>query len=318
MPEWKELWRARKEAKAPASGTGTGSGNAADHRIHEQVAAHKRQRMEAKASTVPVPVVPGGAAGPDPRAQQQEVVARLAQSGFFDDAPGPTPDPPVATAAVPAPTPRASAPSAADQPAGRSGKKPPPPDAQPRPPKPGAAVPEGFFDDQKQDAKARNAMQEYQTRMRDEMAALQLKISEELEAQYEEHQQASATLTMVREMGELQDMAAAHERLEALRLRLEEFQKARGSRPAAEPAVDAGGSESGSDVEAELEAYDWRLKASVGRPTRSTEPAARVVEVNGAVIPAPLKEEGEEEDSDGDESEATPPVDAAQTASVPA
>jgi len=212
MPEWKELWRARKEAKAPASGTGTGSGNAADHRIHEQVAAHKRQRMEAKASTVPVRVVPGGAAGPDPRAQQQEVVARLAQSGFFDDAPGPTPDPPVATAAVPAPTPRASAPSAADQPAGRSGKKPPPPDAQPRPPKPGAAVPEGFFDDQKQDAKARNAMQEYQTRMRDEMAALQLKISEELEAQYEEHQQASATLTMVREMGELQDMAAAHER----------------------------------------------------------------------------------------------------------
>ena len=129
-----------------------------------------------------------------------------------------------------------------------------------------AALPEGFYDDQRKDAKARNAAQEFNQRMHQELEKLQHELSQEAEVQYEKDQQSARTWNMSREMDECMNMAQAHERLESVRLRLEQY-RAHGAQPHGTVGlcgVDAtahSDSDSGSDTaEDGLDIYGWRMK----------------------------------------------------------
>eukprot|EP00667_Euglena_gracilis_P020688 EG_transcript_22442 len=167
--------------------------------------------------------------------------------------------------------------------------------------RPSLPPPEGFFDNRRQDAKARNALQEFNRSLAEEERATHQKQLEELEAQYEAGQQAAAAWTRMREMGELRDMAAAQERLEAIRVRLEAHRAARsGGGAAPTPAADAApasSDDSDDDAEAALTIFNWRQKVSRGG--RTATPAPQVPSLSGAVGNA--LNEGDEGAGSGDE-----------------
>eukprot|EP00668_Euglena_longa_P033274 GGOE01042816.1.p1 GENE.GGOE01042816.1~~GGOE01042816.1.p1 ORF type:complete len:302 (-),score=76.56 GGOE01042816.1:127-1032(-) len=265
MTDWKEIWKQRKSASQPKD---------TDHeRIGQHVAAHKRRKLEAKATTLPPTATIGRPSCPTSTLQrQQQVEQALVKSGFFDEPDGEEDGAPPAAPDTTHPTDRSpsvivaqrvESVQAPQRPAGQMMRMGPQLVAV----KEGAAtsLPEGFFDNRLQDAKARNVLQEYNQKLAEDERTAQQKKVEEVEAQYEAGQRAAASWTMVRELDELQGMAAAQERLEAIRVRLETHRTSRNSGSTAVPVQGThttSSDDSEDDVDTVLAMYDWRQKVS--------------------------------------------------------
>eukprot|EP01006_Ploeotia_vitrea_P019910 TRINITY_DN52163_c0_g1_i2.p1 TRINITY_DN52163_c0_g1~~TRINITY_DN52163_c0_g1_i2.p1 ORF type:complete len:311 (-),score=75.89 TRINITY_DN52163_c0_g1_i2:96-1028(-) len=222
MSDVQSMFRQAK-AKMAAKKRGVSTETA---RLQQQIEKAKRQKLaqtEAKANVqnlLPKHLQPKKEEAPTQKKQQQRnTMKELLASGFFDN-----PDDvqvPQETTNTPTQATSSSSSTQKEEPAGdqlpdskpderkegRQGKT-----GKAKPNELSKALPKGFFDDEKKDAKVRNQAQQMQEKLKKEHEKLLAEISRDEEKNYELNQEAAEQWNTQREMDECFEMMSTYER----------------------------------------------------------------------------------------------------------